>query len=237
METVLTVNRRSNFPARTVLATLITLLLSFGSASFAQETEAADQSDAQRFLSYLRANFEDIHEVSMRYHMTDPSIGGLIVLQMEWEGGKMLDGRVIENETTSQEEGAALLDAIRKWRIDGITGPSTLEIPFRIKLVGSDDPTFPDRGILTGSVRAVDGSPIHQAQVRFSSSAGSDANLRPARTNREGVFIRTLVEPGTWDLECSAEGFEPVRISAVAFGAGTHHIRHFTLKPIEKKSH
>ncbi|UCF36338.1 MAG: carboxypeptidase regulatory-like domain-containing protein [Acidobacteriota bacterium] len=217
-----------------VVKTVLIALLMIPFPVSAQEAASPETSDVERFITHLRANFEDIHEVSMRFHMTDPSLGGLIVLQMEWNEGRMTNGSVLENETGSKEEGAALLEAIGKWRIDGIEGPSSLQIPFRIKLVGSDDPAFPQSGILTGSVKNASGTPIHRAQIRFISSDDAETTLDPARTNREGVFIRTLVRPGTWDLECSAEGFETAIIPAVEFEAGTHHVRHFTLQPVSQ---
>jgi hypothetical protein len=43
-----------------------------------------------------------------------------------------------------------------------------------------------------------------------------------AETNREGVFVRTLIPPGTWDLEYSLQGYESTLKEGVTLSAGQH---------------
>lgn len=193
----------------------------------------ATEEEIDVFVEFMREHFDDIHDVSMRFHAVDPTIGGLIVLDMVWDNGRMVAASVTTNETGNDEEPLALLETLRTWQIGGLEGPCHLEMPFRIKLVGSDDPAFPDRAILTGSVRTPGGDPIAGATIRFTAEAGGPPSPNPARTNREGIFVRTLIPPGTWTLTCEAEGFRTTEVRDQELEAGAHVIRHFMLRPGE----
>jgi hypothetical protein len=193
--------------------------------------EEPDPADLQRYRDHLRAHFDDIHDVSMRFHMDDPSLGGLIALRMAWADGRLHSAEVLENETGSDAEAQALIDALGGWQIDGLAGPTAFNAAFRIRLVGSDHPEFPHRAILTGSVRDPSGAPLHGARISFSpSDAETTDEVPPATANREGIFIRTLIPPGSWDLVCSLEGRESANMDGVSLAAGQHRIIHFTLE-------
>lgn len=197
--------------------------------------ESPDPAQVERFMDHLRANFEDIHEVSMRFHMEDPSLSGLIVTSLTWEGRRLVSGEILKNETGNDEEAAAIIEAMRGWQIDGLETRCTLTIPFRITLVGSDDPAFAERGILTGSVRDVSGKGLAGAGISVtpSSPAATDSVLADEikiRANREGIYVRTLIPVGIWDLTCTAEGYRPATILGVKLAPGEHRIEHFTLE-------
>lgn len=199
--------------------------------------EEPDPAQVERFMSHLRENFEDIHEVSMRFHMEDPSLAGLIVTSLTWEGGRLVSGEILKNETGNDDEAAALIEAMRGWQIDGLERRCTLTIPFRITLVGSDDPAFAERAILTGSVRDASGEAIGGARILAAPSptAGPDSLLADAiqiRANREGIYVRTLIPAGIWDLTCTMEGHRPAAVLGVKLGPGEHRIEHFTLEPL-----
>lgn len=199
--------------------------------------EEPDPAQVERFMNHLRENFEDIHEVSMRFHMEDPSLAGMIVTSLTWDGGRLVSGEILENETGNDEEARALIEAMRRWQIDGLGPRCTMTIPFRITLVGSDDPLFPESAILTGSVRDVSGTAIGGARILVAPSptAGRDSLLADAiqiRANREGIYVRTLIPPATWDLTCTKEGYRPAGVAGVKLGPGEHRIEHFTLEPL-----
>ena len=195
-----------------------------------EEPVAPSRAAFDTFVRHLRANFEDIHEVSMRFHRVDPTLNGMMVIEMTWTDGRMEDAKVLENET-NEAEAEAILEVLRRWRIDDLNGPVTFSVPFRFRIVGSDDPGYQDKGILTGSVRAADGTAIANAQIELLSESQSTEPIR-ARSNREGVFIRTLVPPGTWNVLCKADGFKDGRVEAVTLRKGEHRIIEFDLEPV-----
>jgi hypothetical protein len=197
----------------------------------------ATEEEVGLFLTHLREHFDDIHDVSMRFHAQDPSISGTVVLELVWNEGRLIDARVISNDTGNEAEGPAMIEAIRPWRIDALQAldvPVRMTIPLRIRLVGSDDPDFPHRAILTGTVRDAAGRPVHRARVEFSARDSSLGPVPPARTSREGIFVRTLIPPGSWDISCVAEGHAPVVLDNVELTAGQHRIEEFTLRPQEE---
>jgi hypothetical protein len=51
-----------------------------------------------------------------------------------------------------------------------------------------------------------------------------------AETNREGIFVRTLIPPGTWNLECLLDGYETESKLGVVLSTGQHTRERFTLK-------
>lgn len=191
----------------------------------------ATREEVAIFLGHLRARFDDIHDVSMRFHAADPSIDGTITLAMIWRDGRLESGEVTGNDTGCEEEGRALLDAVRGWQIAGLVGPARLVVPLRIRLVGRDDPAFPSTGILTGSVRDAGGRPLHRARIRFEPRDPSLARVPDAVTNREGIFVRTLIPPGDWDLVCTADGHREASLTGVRLSAGQHRREDLVLAP------
>jgi hypothetical protein len=210
-------------------ATLAFLLGSAGALSSPQIGEP-DPEDIKKFMTHMRTNFEDIHVVSMRFHKDDPTIGGLIRIRMVWRDGQLEQAEILENRTGCAEEGPALIDAIRQWNIPSLVGPAEIDLPLRIKLVGSDDPTFPEKAILTGDVRDDSGQPLRGASIRFHSLSMPMDAVPDARSNVEGVFVRTLIPAGSWVVTCSAPGYREQSLSSIQLGAGQHKLVHFVLK-------
>jgi hypothetical protein len=183
----------------------------------------ADSVAGALLTAYLRANFADLHDVSMRFHHMDHTIGGIIEFAMSWENGMLTTVAVANNETDNADLAAALIEKFRTWRIEGLDGPFRINLPINIRLVGSDDPLFEERAILTGTVTAVSGEPLHGAEVQFIALRPDEEPVPAARTNREGVFVRTLIPPGEWSLQCTHDGWAPAIIAGVALTAGQHH--------------
>lgn len=183
--------------------------------------------------SHLRANFDDIHDVSMRFHHRDHRLNGMIVIDMRWEGGRMTSASVARNETGSREFADAMVTRLETWRVEGLAGPLETSLPLRIRIVGSDDSTFSRKGILTGVIRDRGGAPLRDAAVRLLSPGGARDTLRACYSNREGVFVKTLIPAGTWDLECRAKGFAPVVLCRLRFEPGEHVRKAITLRRLE----
>jgi hypothetical protein len=181
----------------------------------------ATREEIDLFLGHLRAHFDDIHDVSMRFHADDPWIDGTITLGMTFRQGRLEEGEVLANDTGSPEEGRAMLDAVRGWTIPGLEGPARLTIPLRIKLVGSDEPEFPHTAIVTGVVVDAGGAPVRRARITFR-ARGAAARVPDARTSRDGVFVRTLVPPGSWDLTCAVDGKVVGTVADLRLSAGEH---------------
>jgi hypothetical protein len=145
-------------------------------------------------------------------------------------------GEVLSNETGVDAEAQALLDAIRRWEIPGLEGPVSIQTAFRIRLVGSDDPSFPERGIITGTVKDGDGMPVPRASIRFEPQGEGIGEANDARSNREGIFVRTLIPPGEWTVVVEANGFETYRSPTVQVTPRSHHIEHVVLARPQERS-
>jgi len=184
---------------------------------------AADSVAGALLTAHLRANFDDLHDVSMRFHHMDHTIGGTIAFAMSWENGVLTLVEVAHNETDNADLAAALIEKFRSWRIEGLAGPFRTNLPINIRLVGSDDPAFPATAIVTGTVTDAGGQPLHGAEVRFIARRPGQEPVLAARTNREGVFVRTLIPPGEWSLQCTHDGWAPVIIEGIALAPGQHH--------------
>ncbi len=183
----------------------------------------ADSVNTAAFMAHLRRNFDDIHDVSMRFHHLDHTIGGLVAIEMIWEDETLVSAVPGVNETGNPDLALALIDKLRGWRIAGLTGRFETTLPLRIMLVGSDDPAFPTMGILTGRVVDASGAPIPGASLVLRPLGGLADTIIRVRTNREGVFVRTLIPPGEWTLTCTTEGKTPVTIESIHLSAGDHH--------------
>ncbi|MEJ2637353.1 MAG: carboxypeptidase-like regulatory domain-containing protein [Calditrichia bacterium] len=212
-----------------VFAFILSLFLSFnlysGNAAQKQSDAKASTNDSlctALLINHLRANFDDIHDVSMRFHHMDHTLNGIIQIQMHWENGIMTAASVAANETGNSEFANALIENIKKWHIKELTGPFDIVLPLRIKIVGSDDSTFSQKGILTGKIFDSDNHPIHNARLTFRSPSNPNDTLRNCYSNREGIFVRTLIPTGSWDVECNATGFQKVILKDISFGKGEH---------------
>jgi len=209
-----------------VLAGMLAISLTSCGNSENQETGRseclADSAYAAALIGHLRANFDDIHDVSMRFHHQDHNLNGLIRIDMHWEEGRMTASSVSLNETGSEDFAGALVAAIEKWQIDGLTGPFDFSLPLKITVVGSDDSTFHEKGILTGEVTGSNGGPIGDAQVLLRSPDDPGISLSPCYSNREGIFVKTLIPVGSWEVECTTPGSEEVLVKRVGFKEGEH---------------
>jgi hypothetical protein len=164
----------------------------------------------------------------MRYHHKDHTINGRVVISMIWEGGALKSAEVVGNETGDDGLPEALIESIQGWKVEGLEGPAQVAVPFNVKLVGLDDPEFPNTGILTGEVTDAEGTPLPGALILIRPEVAGQ--VYRAETNREGVFVRTLIPPGVWDLECSLLGYGTAAKPGLEISAGDHKREKFVLK-------
>jgi hypothetical protein len=191
------------------------------------EYTAADTLHWNLLVAYLQEHFDDFHDVTMRYHHQDHTINGTIMIRMTWEDEVLKSAEVLSNETGSEELPLALIDKMTNWQIEGLDRRSVITLPVKVKLVGLDDPEFPNTAMLTGEVTDSDGNPLPGAIVSFMPRSGEQV-LR-TRTNREGIFVMTLIPPGVWDLECLLQGYGPATKEEITLSAGDHARERFTL--------
>jgi len=172
---------------------------------------------------HLRANFDDIHDVSMRFHHLDHTLNGLIVLKLDWENGKIQSAGIAENETGNEDFADAIIEKLNNWYIADLQQPFHIALPLRIKIVGSDDPSFNSKSIFTGEVLDNNGDVVQRAKISFVSAENAADTVASCYTNREGIFVRTLIPPGLWDISCSCPGYKKIVIKNVNFIAAEHH--------------
>ncbi len=189
---------------------------------------AADTLNWNTYVAYLQEHFDDFHDVTMRYHHQDHTINGVVEIRMTWEGGRLTSADVVSNETGNDDLPKSLIEKMQMWEIAGLEGPAEITLPVNVQIVGLDDPDFPNTAILTGEVRDKDGAPLHGAMIVIKPEVAGQ--VYRAQTNREGIFVRTLIPPGTWDLECSLQGYETVSKQGVAMSAGQHVREQIVLK-------
>lgn len=181
------------------------------------------------FMRHLRANWDDIHDVIMRFHHEDPDLKGLACISMVWREGALASASVDSNNTGNPAFGLALIEAMKPWRIQGISEGWAIAVPFRTAISGSDRAEFPERGIFTGEVADQSGNPVDGARLILMPEERTDARPDTSYTNREGIFIWTLILPGDWRLECSKDGYSPTVIDQLTFAKGKHVKRSITL--------
>lgn len=206
--------------------TFITIVLLFWAVSLtvSAQTNSAEQDDpnANVFMSYLQKNWDDIHDVIMRFHYDDPALIGTAVISMNWQKGNLFSASVVSNTTGNLAFGLALIDAMKKWNIPGMTESWISAIPIKTAIYGSENPAFPNCGILTGKITDKSGNPVYGTKLIL--TPGERLNAKPDTnyTNREGVFIWTLIPVGAWKLECIKDGYLPAVIDKLTFEKGTH---------------
>ncbi len=208
----------------TIFLLSIILIISFSckSKQTGSSLNTSDSIYTSLLINHLRNNFDDIHDVSMRFHHFDHNLNGVIQIGMHWENGSMTSSSVVSNETENDEFAKSLITNIEKWHIKDLTGPFDIVLPFRIQIVGSDDSTFSKKGILTGEIMDIKDNPIKTAKLTFRSSTNPDDTVRSCYSNREGIFVRTLIPVGSWDIECTAQGFQKVLLQDVIVSEGDH---------------
>ena len=194
------------------------------------EAANANRSYEEIFMDYLMKNWDDVHDVIMRYHYEDPWLKGKAVIRMTWRQGRLDDAAVIENTTGDITFGQALIAAMRAWSIPAIDSVWSSALPIRTSIKGSDDPGFNTYGILTGKVTGPDGKPLSGVTLVLQGSDSSETKAETLYTNREGIFIQTLVSPGSWQLKCSKPGYEPITVDNISIVAGQHAIHDLSMK-------
>ncbi|TFH01471.1 MAG: carboxypeptidase regulatory-like domain-containing protein [Calditrichales bacterium] len=190
-----------------------------------------DSINTVLLINHLRENFDDIHDVSMRFHHQDHTQNGLIVLHMQWENGALQSAEAVQNETGNPDFAAGLIEKIKTWSIPALDGPFEINLPLRIRIVGLTDSTFAEKSIFTGQVTDTDGQPVHRAMIRFNPVSNPQDSVAVCYSNREGIFVRTLIPPGTWALQISGDGYQTTVIKEIEFKAGAHLRYAITLKP------
>jgi hypothetical protein len=50
--------------------------------------------------------------------------------------------------------------------------------------------------------------------------------------NREGIFVRTLIPPGTWSVTVSCTGYRNVKLENIEFNPGEHRREKIVLQRI-----
>jgi len=199
-----------------------------GGEAEAPPIPAADSLELDILIAYIQGHFDDIHDVTMRYHHKDHTINGRVVIEMIWEGGALKSAEVVGNETGDEDLPGSMIEKMRGWNIEGLDGPAQVAVPFKVQLVGLDDPEFPNTAVLTGEVVDADGKPLREAMILIRPQVAGQVHR--AETNREGIFVRTLIPPGTWDIECSLSGYGTATKPGVNLSAGDHEREKFVLE-------
>ena len=116
----------------------------------------------------------------------------------------------------------ALVKAMEGWHVTGMESACEFPFSFRIKIVGSDDPTFPEKAIFTGFISDIKGRPVGNARISLARVSGDDPAMPDGRSNREGIFVRTLIPPGSWNVRISCPGYADFVLDEMDFRAGEH---------------
>lgn len=193
-----------------------------------------EKPNEEIFIDYFRKNWDDIHDVIMRYHNDDPGLKGLVEIGMTWEHGKLADASVISNSTGNPDFGISLVEAMKIWTVPELADGWSSIIPIRTAIVGSNDPEFSKCGIFTGKINDTDGNPINGARLVLHRMESSNDRPDTVYTNREGIFIRTLIRPGTWQVECTKRGFELIKIDQLVIEEGKHCKRAITMVALDR---
>jgi len=196
-----------------------------------QNTTNYDSVYTALLIDHLKNNFDDIHDVSMRFHHMDHNLNGIIQIKMYWEKGRMTSSSVGINETNNKDFADALIQKFQKWYIKDLIGPFEISLPFRIKIIGSDDSTFSEKGILTGEIFSNDGEPLNNVRLGFRSVENPSDTLLNCISNREGIFVKTLIPVGNWDIDFFVSGFQKYSLNKVSFQKGNHIRERIILRP------
>jgi len=77
--------------------------------------------------------------------------------------------------------------------------------------------------VITGIVRDSRGSPVAQARVYFTSGPAPFPDIA-GLTGNDGTFALSVPSPGTYKIECVAEGFAPTSVTVVVTDSQTTQI-------------
>jgi len=203
---------------------------SYGFQAVPQEAETC----RDLFVNHLRGNFDEIHDVSMRFHHLDHELNGLISFDMKWRKGRLISCSSIENETGNGDFAAALQTSMENWNIDGMEPSCGFGFSFLIKIVGSDDPSFSEKAVFTGEISDVAGHPVKDVRVRLESTDWTDFKVPDGRSNREGIFVRTLIPAGNWTVTISCPGYQDIVQEDIELHPGGHKRIKAVLKKIRE---
>lgn len=199
---------------------LVLLVISFGATQINAQND--ENSDQEIFMNHFKQNWDDIHDVIMRYHYEDPWLQGRALINMTWTQGRLEDAEVLENSTGNPGFGIDLIAAMKSWEIKKISGPWSSALPIKTSIKGSEEPDFAEYGILTGKLIDREGKPLSGAGLVLVSTDKTSIKSRALHTNREGIFIETLIFPGTYQLTCNVKGYAPVTIENIVIEKGKH---------------
>jgi hypothetical protein len=200
----------------------------FGSAQSSEYKPAV--SDAKVFMAYLQNNWDDIHDVIVRFHYKDPYLKGIVLIQMNWQHNQLFSATIDSNSTGNDDYAEALVKAMNKWTISGLTENWTTTLPIKTEIAGSNDPTFHKQGILTGKVLDINEDPVSNAKLDLTPFNVISGKTKTFYTNREGIFIQTLIPTGDWSLVCTKDGYSTLTIQGLSFGDGEHVRKSIILK-------
>jgi len=173
-------------------------------------------------INHLRNNFDDIHDVSMRYHHIDHTLNGIIVIGLHWENGRLRNYSIERNDTDNEKFAIDLAENIENWFIKELVNPFDLNLPLNIQIVGRNDSTFTQKGIFTGKIVDEVGNPINGAKLSFISPNDKNDTLRSVYSNREGIFVKTLIPVGNWNVIFEVEGYDRAVFENIRFKEGEH---------------
>lgn len=229
-----------NFNTRGCILGVMILCILFAGPLSSQTAELSapdqngdrDSSYTAILIRHLRQNFDDIHDVSMRFHHSDHKLNGRITLHLEWSSARLDTAWVNENETGNPDFARELIKNIGRWEIQEISDRFTIDLPLMIRIVGKDDPTFEQKAILTGRISDASGNPVLRAQIRFASLDTPGDTLVTCFTNREGIFVRTLIPPGNWQISVHHDSHMEYPARKITFSQGEHQRIYINLKKL-----
>jgi hypothetical protein len=184
--------------------------------------EKTAKTPGEIFMAYLMSRWNDVHDVIMRYHYDDPGLKGVVSINMTWRQGMLSEADIQENTTGNEDYGLALVDVMKSWKITDLKDAWSSTLPIKTTIKGSDHPKFNEYGILTGKVSDKDGNPIPGVQLIMQPNKAVYGKADTLYTNREGIFIQTLIVPASYSIDCYKKGYKPVILKNIKFKKGQH---------------
>jgi hypothetical protein len=195
-----------------------------------------EDPNVQFFMEHLRNNWDDIHDVIMRFHYEDPGLKGTVFIRMNWRHGILSTASVDSSNTGNEAFGLAIIEALQKWNISELEENWEITLPIKTEIAGSNQPEFPESGILTGKVTDEKGNPVPGVKLSFSAINKLVEDPNPVFTNREGIFIKTLIPQGSWNLTFSKDSYSIVTKDNCIIKKGVHVKKDITLTKIINKN-
>ena len=214
------------------IAFVIIIYFSFFSNLIGQSSQQNNTTNDSLYtvilINHLRNNFDDIHDVSMRFHHKDHTLNGIIVIGLHGRQELGATFSIERNDTNDEKFAIALANNIEKWYIKDLVNPFDINLPLNIQIVGNTDSTFAEKGIFTGRIVDEMGNPVNRVKLSFHSSHYTEDALRSIYSNREGIFVKTLIPIGNWNIAFEAEGLN-VLVENINFKKGEHKRKRVTL--------